>query len=81
VCSSDLVEPAHLTGWWAFAFMLMVGVPLALVAAYGFFLVFERPFLTIRSSRDLQAAIKGALRRVGSRQLPRRARSSDVTQL
>lgn len=39
------IAPLHLGGGSQFVLLLAVGVPVALAVSYGFFLVFERPFL------------------------------------
>jgi peptidoglycan/LPS O-acetylase OafA/YrhL len=60
---THLVQPAGWQGWSAFLAMLLLGFPIALVAGYGFFLAFERPFLVIRSWAQFKEAILSALQR------------------
>jgi hypothetical protein len=59
---AHILEPANLDGWPAFLVMLTLGLPVAIAGAYGFFLLFERPFLTIRSWADFQAGVRAAIR-------------------
>ncbi len=44
-----VVRPLHLAPLAQFATMVVITVPVCLAAAYGFFRLFERPFLTKRS--------------------------------
>ncbi len=52
-----LLAPLDVRGGEAFWPLLVLGVPVAVLAAWGFFLLFERPFLTIRSARQLAQAL------------------------
>jgi peptidoglycan/LPS O-acetylase OafA/YrhL len=52
-----LVAPRGLAPVPAFAVLLVVGVPVSYVLAYTFYLLVERPFLTIRSLPALVAAL------------------------
>jgi len=60
-----LLEPANLSRSATFLLLLLIGSPLALIASYVFFLVFERPFLTIRSGRALIVAFRSLWARMG----------------
>lgn len=56
----------HPLGWGTSESLLLllgIGVPAALAVSYGFYVVFERPFLTIRSFRSLAAALLVPVRR------------------
>ena len=57
------MEPADLQPNGSFALLLVLGGSLAFLAAYGFFLVFERPFLHIRSWSGLRDAAMRQTRR------------------
>lgn len=50
--STHLIQPNGWSGDTAFWVLLGVGVPLAVLASYLFFLLFERPFLRIRTWSD-----------------------------
>ena len=52
-----VLRPRGLEGGAAFWPLLFLGVPVAVLGAWCFFLVFERPFLTIRSARGLARAL------------------------
>jgi peptidoglycan/LPS O-acetylase OafA/YrhL len=52
-----LLAPLGVEGAQAFWPLLLLGVPASVLAAWCFFLVFERPFLTIRSARQLAQAL------------------------
>lgn len=60
-----LVRPAGLGELESLALLLLFGCPASVGAAYLFFLVFERPFLTIRSFRQLLDAIGSPFARRG----------------
>ncbi|MGH8890212.1 MAG: hypothetical protein ACRDV3_10740, partial [Acidothermaceae bacterium] len=45
-----LVGPMHLSPLSSFGVLVVVVVPGALVASYGFYVVFERPFIGARSA-------------------------------
>ena len=47
-----VIHPLGATGLANFALLLVIALPVVLLAAYGFFRVFERPFL---DRRDLAA--------------------------
>jgi len=57
-----LLAPLGLAAPTAFWILAATGIPAALGFAYLFFLVCERPFLTIRSFRQLVAAVRGGMR-------------------
>lgn len=52
-----VLAPLGVQGGEAFWPLLLLGVPVAVFGAWAFFLVFERPFLTIRSARQLAQAL------------------------
>lgn len=58
-----VLAPLGVQGGEAFWPLLLLGVPVSVLAAWGFFLVFERPFLTIRSARQLVQALSWRRRR------------------
>lgn len=60
---SWVVQPLGLTGASAFWLLLGLGLPGAVGVAYLFFLVCERPFLSIRSFRGLRVAMGAAVSR------------------
>lgn len=60
---SWVIQPLGLTGASAFWLLLGLGLPCAICAAYLFFLVCERPFLSIRSFSELRAAMGTAVSR------------------
>ncbi|PVZ57061.1 acyltransferase family protein [Arthrobacter sp. H-02-3] len=57
-----VVHAAGLTGGAAFWTLLGLGLPAAVLAAYGFFALCERPFLTIRSFSQLGGALRSPFR-------------------
>jgi peptidoglycan/LPS O-acetylase OafA/YrhL len=59
----NVVMSAGITGAAAFWTLAGLGIPAALGAAYLFFLVCERPFLTIRGFGQLVTALQGPFRR------------------
>ncbi|MDR6504447.1 acyltransferase [Arthrobacter oryzae] len=58
-----VVHAAGLSDAMAFWTLMVLGIPAALGVAYVFFLLCERPFLTIRSFGELAAALKRPSRR------------------
>jgi len=58
-----VVKPAGLDSMPSLGLLLALGCPAAIGAAYLFFLVFERPFLSIRSLGQLLAALTLAFRK------------------
>jgi peptidoglycan/LPS O-acetylase OafA/YrhL len=61
-----VVDPLGLAPGTHFAVLLAGALPVLLVACYGFFLVFERPFLTRRGFASLRSRLRGlALTRPG----------------
>jgi len=56
-----VVKPLHADIMLSLAILLTLGLPASIGAAYLFFLIFERPFLTIRSFRQLLSATQGIL--------------------
>lgn len=71
--SGLLIQPNGWTGGTAFWVMLAVGTPLAVVASYVFFLLFERPFLRVRTWSDFA---QGFARKTGEPVQSRRGASS-----
>ena len=58
------LKAAHLTPLEAYGFMALVGVPLMVAVGYGFFLLFERPFLNRnRKKAERRAAAEPKLAR------------------
>jgi peptidoglycan/LPS O-acetylase OafA/YrhL len=55
-----VVKPLGADDIPSFALLLTLGLPASIGAAYLFFLLFERPFLTIRSFSQLSSAIRGS---------------------
>lgn len=55
-----VLDRLGIEGGAAFWPLLVLGVPAAIAGSLLFFRVFERPFLTIRSVRDLVAAVRGS---------------------
>ena len=53
-----LVQPLGWSGVPAFLGLLLIGTPLAFAVSYLFFLVFERPFLRIRSWRMFKDSLR-----------------------
>lgn len=49
-----IIESSGWQGTQAFIGLLALGLPASLAASYAFFLLFERPFLHVRSWRDLR---------------------------
>ncbi|WP_422936011.1 acyltransferase family protein [Sinomonas sp. P47F7] len=58
VLRERVLAPAGVTGANAFWPLMLLGVPAALAGAYAFFVVCERPFLRIRSFRQLWDAVR-----------------------
>jgi len=54
-----VVKPLGADSLFSFVILLALGLPASVGAAYAFFLVFERPFLSIRSFSELLVAIRG----------------------
>lgn len=74
---AHVVQVAGLSGAAAFWTLLALGIPAALVSAYGFFVLCERPFLTIRSFGELAGSVRRRIGRNGAtRRLPTAARRS-----
>jgi peptidoglycan/LPS O-acetylase OafA/YrhL len=63
-----VIRPSGLTGVPEFALFLVIGLPLVLIVAYGFHLLFEAPFLRYRDMRSLRELPIARIR------LPRRTR-------
>jgi peptidoglycan/LPS O-acetylase OafA/YrhL len=79
VLVNALIVPAGLDRMSSMLLLLVTGVPASLCAAYTFFLAFERPFLRIRSFRDLVAALRSGgsrRRRQNSSAIRRRPRAT-----
>lgn len=62
--SVHFIEPNGWTGDTAFWILLAVGVPLAVLMSFVFFLLFERPFLSVRTWADF---VQGFDRKRGQR--------------
>lgn len=78
IVRQHVIRPAGLGGWSAFLVMLTLGAPLALLSGYGFFRLFERPFLLIRSVAQLRTAVHSGLRAVRPRSpLPNAAKPEE----
>ncbi|MCY1218162.1 hypothetical protein D9M72_300980 [compost metagenome] len=60
-----VVQAAGLSDAMAFWTLMALGIPAVMCMAYMFFLLCERPFLTIRSFRELVGALKRPFRRKG----------------
>jgi peptidoglycan/LPS O-acetylase OafA/YrhL len=58
-----ITQPMGLDPGETFLALLLIAVPLALAVSYGFFLVFERPFLVARSWASLTDEVRAARRR------------------
>ena len=65
-----VVRPFGLGNTDSLALLLLVGCPVSVAASYVFFLVFERPFLTIRSFRQLASAFFALFRKSENAQVP-----------
>jgi peptidoglycan/LPS O-acetylase OafA/YrhL len=55
-----VVKPLHADDMLSLAILLVLGLPASIGAAYIFFIIFERPFLTIRSFSQLFNAVRGS---------------------
>jgi peptidoglycan/LPS O-acetylase OafA/YrhL len=77
---THLVQPAGWQGWSAFLAMLLFGFPIAIVAGYVFYLLFERPFLAIRSWAHFRDAVLGAIQRIRLTRSTRILRDFDQSQ-
>lgn len=69
-----VVRPLGLGPVESLTLLLLVGSPASVAGAYAFFLVFERPFLTIRSCRELVLAVRSAVLALSPGRLVRRSR-------
>lgn len=56
-----VVRPQGLGMTESLGLLLLIGSPCSVAAAYAFFLVFERPFLTIRSFRQLVRSMRSSI--------------------
>jgi peptidoglycan/LPS O-acetylase OafA/YrhL len=65
-----VIRPSGLTGVAEFSLFLVIGLPLVLILAYGFHLLFEAPFLRYRDMRSLRALPIARIR------LPKRNRAT-----
>ena len=55
IFDKEVVAPMHLPSLVTFGVLLLVGIPLILVACYGFHLMFEAPFLSARDASAFRA--------------------------
>lgn len=62
-----VVQPSGLGTLESLLLLLLAGCPASIAAAYAFFLVCERPFLTIRSLRQLAAELRTLISGLGAR--------------
>lgn len=78
---AHVVQASGLSGAAAFWTLLALGVPAALATAYGFFVLCERPFLTIRSFGELAGSVRRRIGRgdaTGGRPTAARRNSNEV---